>query len=387
MMVGLAFALEIRGRLAEALETAESAVEAARLADNPQMTSFALLAETWTAAMSGNLEQAVRAGEEALTSIEGLDESVLTRANRETVAAAFIEAGDPERGLRLAHLAGAPEFPHVDPGRRCWLYALLCQAELAGGRRAAAEDWLVPASQPLPDWHSRVGMPRCCTRARCCSCTTAGRATGRHGEHGDRACRQRRRCHPERSLACVACSALGRAGQREEAVALLREAEATPASNGAHDCAARRPASCAGSDAARPLASAAPRAARAWTRSAGASARSPTLSPTVTPTARSPRGCFSPRRRSRAISQASSRSLASPPRPSSPSASAAHDRQRPDTRRFAPRCQAAGAVATSSQTSSSRSGSRRSPSRSSSGPRSPAPPGSGGPRSRRGLAG
>ena len=44
MTVGLAHALETRGRLAEAAETADGAVEAARLAGNPQLIGFALVA-------------------------------------------------------------------------------------------------------------------------------------------------------------------------------------------------------------------------------------------------------------------------------------------------------------------------------------------------------
>lgn len=233
-MVGLAFALEVRGRLAEALEMAESAVEAARLTDNPQMTSFALLAETWTAAMSGNLEQTVRAGEEALTSIEGLDESVLTRANRETVAAAFIQAGDPERGLRHAHLAGAPEFPHVDPGRRCWLYALLAHAELALGRRTAAEDWLVrgertPERLELPLRNAELLHTRAMLLLHDGQPHEAADTARRAIEHADSvgAVIQSAR---SRALLGVAT---GRAGRREDAVALLRDAEAELAACGA----------------------------------------------------------------------------------------------------------------------------------------------------------
>ena len=45
MMVGLAHALETRGRLAEAAETADAAVEAARLAGNRQLIGWALVAD------------------------------------------------------------------------------------------------------------------------------------------------------------------------------------------------------------------------------------------------------------------------------------------------------------------------------------------------------
>lgn len=243
MMAGLAFALEVRGRLAEAVETAESAVEAARLAGNPQVTGLALLAEAWTSAMSGNLEQAVRAGDEALTSIDGLDESVLTRSNRETVAAAFIEAGDPERGLRLAQHAGAPDFPQVDPGRRAWLYSVLAQGELACGRRAAAEGWVIRGeravrSLDLPLRTAAILHTRALLLLEDGRSDDAADVVRRAIEHADligatlQAARSR----------TLLGTALGRSGRREEAVALLREAETELATCGAlrlRDAAAR----------------------------------------------------------------------------------------------------------------------------------------------------
>jgi DNA-binding NarL/FixJ family response regulator len=243
MMAGLAFALEVRGRLAEAVQTAESAVEAARLAGNPQVTALALLAQAWTSAMSGNLEHAVRAGEEALSSIEGLDESVLTRSNRETVAAAFIEAGDPERGLRLAQTAGAPDFPRVDPGRRAWLYSVLAQAELACGRRAAAEDWLIRGeravhSLDLPLRTAAVLHTRALLLLEDDRPLDAADTVRRAIEHADSIGATLQSARSRTLLA----TALGRTGRREEAVALLREAEAELAACGAlrlRDAAAR----------------------------------------------------------------------------------------------------------------------------------------------------
>ncbi|MDX6719997.1 MAG: hypothetical protein QOJ63_2251, partial [Solirubrobacteraceae bacterium] len=243
MMAGLAFALEVRGRLAEAVQTADSAVEAARLAGNPQITGLALLAQSWTNAMSGNLEQAVRAGEEALSSIEGLDESVLTRSNRETVAAAFIEAGDPERGLRLAQQAGAPDFPRVDPGRRAWLYSVLAQAELACGRRAAAEDWVVRGehavrSLDLPLRTAAILHARALLLLEDDRPQDAADTVRRAIEH---AASIGATLQGARSRTLLA-TALGRTGRREEASALLREAEGELATCGAsrlRDAAAR----------------------------------------------------------------------------------------------------------------------------------------------------
>jgi DNA-binding NarL/FixJ family response regulator len=233
-MVGLAFALEVRGRLAEAIEMADSAVEAARLAGNRQLTGFALVAVAWVAAICGNLERTLRAGEEALASLDGLDESVLTRANRETVAAAFIAAGDPERGLRVAQLAGAPDFRHVDPGRRAWLYALLAQAELAVGRRAAAEDWLARGERTTLDLDLPLRAAEI-LHARALLLL----ADGRPHEAAETARNAIERADSVAAVIQVARSrtvlatALAGCGDREEAVGLLRQAEARLASYGA----------------------------------------------------------------------------------------------------------------------------------------------------------
>ncbi len=141
MTVGLAHALETRGRLAEAAETAEAAVEAARLAGNRQVIGFALVAEAWTAAALGNVERARAAGEEAVALLEGLDESVLTRATHAHIGVMWMDLGEADRCLDQLRAAGAPELALIEPGRRAWLYAVLARAEIARGDRGAAEGW------------------------------------------------------------------------------------------------------------------------------------------------------------------------------------------------------------------------------------------------------
>ncbi|WP_037412152.1 ATP-binding protein [Candidatus Solirubrobacter pratensis] len=143
MTIGLAHSLEVRGRLGEAAEHAEAAVEGARLWGNPQMLCFALTADAWISALRGELPRARSAGAEAVALLDRLDESLLSRATRVHVAAAQLEAGEPERCLAAMTAGGAPEFPSVEPGRRAWLYAVLSRAELALDRRGAAEAWVV----------------------------------------------------------------------------------------------------------------------------------------------------------------------------------------------------------------------------------------------------
>jgi DNA-binding CsgD family transcriptional regulator len=142
MAIGLAHAYEVTGRLRAGLEQSEGAVEAARLSGNRQVLCWALTAEAWIAAIAGELPRAKTAGAEAIELLGDLDDSVLSRGTRVHVAAAQLEAGEPERCLEAMADAGGPEFGHVEPGRRAWLYAILARAELDLGHAVVAEGWL-----------------------------------------------------------------------------------------------------------------------------------------------------------------------------------------------------------------------------------------------------
>jgi DNA-binding CsgD family transcriptional regulator len=149
MMVGLAHALEVRGRIDEALDMVEGAVEAARLSSNRQILSWALVGEGWVAAMTGDVERAGRAAGEAVTLLGELSHSVLTLATHALAAVVFLEAGDVDRCLAEAEAAGAPTFDAIEPGRAAWLLAVLARAELARGRPDAARDCIARARATL----------------------------------------------------------------------------------------------------------------------------------------------------------------------------------------------------------------------------------------------
>jgi DNA-binding CsgD family transcriptional regulator len=149
MLVGLAHALEVRGQLAEALDTVEGAVEAGRLSGNRQLLAWALVGEGWVAAMTGDLERATRAAEESVALMATLSDSILTHAAHGLAATVFLEAGDVARCLGEAEAAGAPGFERIEPGRAAWLLAVLARAELAGGRHDAAREHLARARDML----------------------------------------------------------------------------------------------------------------------------------------------------------------------------------------------------------------------------------------------
>ncbi|HEY7073737.1 MAG TPA: AAA family ATPase [Solirubrobacteraceae bacterium] len=234
-MVGLAHALEVRGRLREGRDTAEAAVEGARLAGNRQLTSFALVAEGWIAAMAGDLPRARAAAEEAVELLHGLDDSVLTLAAHAHTAAIFYEAGEPGRCLEEAHIAGAPDLARIEPGRRAWLQAVLARAELARRRPEGAREWLARADAgllglDLPLAESAVLQARALVVLEGGDAAGAAELAERAAERADRvgAAIQAARCR------ALAGRAHGEAGARDAAVALLGRAEMELTACGAH---------------------------------------------------------------------------------------------------------------------------------------------------------
>ena len=127
------------GRLAEARDVAERAVELAR--GNDQMRSWALGAGGLHRGVMGDRERAVAAAEEAVTIAVGLDTSFFTIAAHALAAAIFLEAGQPERCLEQARLAGS----RLDRGRAASLLVMQAYAEAALGRMVAALELLARA--------------------------------------------------------------------------------------------------------------------------------------------------------------------------------------------------------------------------------------------------
>jgi len=234
MMVGLAHALETRGRLAEAADTAEAAVEAARPAGNRQLIGFALVAEAWTAAALGDIERARTAGAEAVALLDGLDESVLTRATHAHVGVMWLDIGEVDRCLEQLAAAGAPDFPLIEPGRRAWLYAILARAALAQGDRDSAQGWVRRSEETV---HG-LGLPLAAAwllHARAAIALDGGDAAGA-AEAALRAAELAASVQaplPAARCRTLAGTALAAAGDREGAVRELTRADGELAALGA----------------------------------------------------------------------------------------------------------------------------------------------------------
>jgi DNA-binding CsgD family transcriptional regulator len=234
MMVGLAHALETRGRLAEAAETADAAVESARLAGNRQQVGFALVAEAWTAAALGDSERARIAGDEAVALLDGLDDSVLTRGTHAHLGVMWADLGEIDRCLAAFRAVGLPDFPSIEPGRRAWLYAALARAELARGDRAAAAAWADRSEQTLVG----LGLPLAdawLLHARAAIALDAGDAAEAARLALDAAERAESVDAPLPAARCrtLAGTALAAAGNREDGVRELTRAESELSALGA----------------------------------------------------------------------------------------------------------------------------------------------------------
>ena len=151
MMLGLVLALAGRGRIVEADELAEAAVEAARLSGNVQSLSWALWLRCLTATLLGDLQLAIRAGEEGVELGRTLDHNVLTTTAGWMLAAALVEAGEAGRARdSLLEAQGGAHLPFAAPAVRCHCYELLVRAEVALGRVDAAAEWADRAEAIAP---------------------------------------------------------------------------------------------------------------------------------------------------------------------------------------------------------------------------------------------
>jgi DNA-binding CsgD family transcriptional regulator len=226
MMVGLAHALQTRGFLAEAAETADGAVEAARLAGNRQLVVFSLVASAWTAADLGDLDRARAAGDEAVALLDGLDDSVLTRGTHAHLGVLWADLGEVDRCLAAVRAVGLPELPSIEPGRRAWMYAALARAELLRGDCDAARAWAERGERIV----GGLGLPLSeawVLHARAAVALDAGEAEAAAALALDAAARAESVDVPLAAARCrtLAGMALAAAGRRDEGVAELTRAE------------------------------------------------------------------------------------------------------------------------------------------------------------------
>jgi DNA-binding CsgD family transcriptional regulator len=128
------------GRLAEAVELLDGAVDAARLTDNAVSLSWALGNRCHAAVMQGDVATAVEMGEEAIAVTRSLEDSFVSARAGGAVAGALLLAGQPERAIDvLLRAAGGEEMPLVPAGWRIVSLEILTRCHLELERLAEAE--------------------------------------------------------------------------------------------------------------------------------------------------------------------------------------------------------------------------------------------------------
>jgi len=145
MMLVKGYPFELSGRLAEALELSEAAVEASRLSGNDHYLFWALFELGWAHYHAGNVDAAIAAGDESARVGGRLAGGTMPASGGGPgwqLGCAHFEAGNVERAWDIMHGLGGDDLEHKIPVERCFDWEILALVELALGRRDTAEGYI-----------------------------------------------------------------------------------------------------------------------------------------------------------------------------------------------------------------------------------------------------
>jgi DNA-binding CsgD family transcriptional regulator len=130
----------LMGRLREAIDPLDGAVEAARLTGNAQNLAWSLYPRAKVALAMGDVGAALSLAQEACDLVDdGRPSHHLVHAAF-ALGEAFLEAGNPAPALELLERsAGGPDMPLTAPSYTPWFLELLTRCRLAAGDIDAAE--------------------------------------------------------------------------------------------------------------------------------------------------------------------------------------------------------------------------------------------------------
>jgi ATP/maltotriose-dependent transcriptional regulator MalT len=128
------------GRLAEAAELLDAAIEAARLSGNPQALAWVLFCRSFVAVPTGDAEIAVAAAQESLDLTRDVGESVIAARAALMLAVALLQTGQPARAADvLASSAGGEQVTLVPDVWRAYGLQQMTSCWIELGRRSDAE--------------------------------------------------------------------------------------------------------------------------------------------------------------------------------------------------------------------------------------------------------
>jgi ATP/maltotriose-dependent transcriptional regulator MalT len=142
LMLLRGYPLEIQGRLAEANENCETAVEVARLSANPHFLFWALFELAWACYFAGDLDGTVAAGEESVRVGGRLSRGTMPSAGGGAdwaLALVRFELGEPERSRQMMREVAGEELENWIPAEHYFNWENLAIVELALGNGEAAE--------------------------------------------------------------------------------------------------------------------------------------------------------------------------------------------------------------------------------------------------------
>jgi ATP/maltotriose-dependent transcriptional regulator MalT len=160
LMLLRAYPFEMQGRLAQANELCETAVEIARLSANPHYLFWALWELAWARYFAGDLDGTIAAGEESVRVGGRMRGGTMPSAGGGAgwaLAVAAFELGEVEKARQIMLEVGGEEMQNWFPVERCFNWENLALAELALGNLDAAvstarkaDDTAAPLGLRLP---------------------------------------------------------------------------------------------------------------------------------------------------------------------------------------------------------------------------------------------
>jgi ATP/maltotriose-dependent transcriptional regulator MalT len=130
----------VRGKLAEASELLDGAIEAARLLGSPPALAGNLFNRSVVAVAVGDLDVALATAEEAVELARDLDVGFVTAWAAVRLASVLLETGQPEQAVDLLLArAGGEELTLIPGGWRVYCLELITRCWLALDRRSEAE--------------------------------------------------------------------------------------------------------------------------------------------------------------------------------------------------------------------------------------------------------
>jgi signal transduction histidine kinase len=139
------YTFEMQGRVADAIDLCEAAVEATRLSASPHELAWALCELAYARYHAGHLESAIAAAEESARVGGRMAGDTMPAGGGGpgwVLGSSLFEAGDIERGWEIMHSLGSDDLPHKIPVERCFDWEILALVELARGRRDTAEAYV-----------------------------------------------------------------------------------------------------------------------------------------------------------------------------------------------------------------------------------------------------